>query len=60
MRHRSESVFGVTIAFFACATLFVFFRLLSRAWIVRRISLDDWLMVVAWVRPVSPQEIYKC
>ena len=46
---RSQSVFGVTIAFFASATLFVVCRMLSRIWIVRRVSLDDYLILVAWV-----------
>ncbi|GAB7342180.1 hypothetical protein MBLNU457_g0434t1 [Dothideomycetes sp. NU457] len=49
MTSRSESVFAVTIAFFACATLFVFFRLLSRIWIVRKVMLDDWFILLAWI-----------
>lgn len=53
MTTRSEAVFAVTVAVFACSTVFVFFRILSRVWIVRRVSLDDYFMLLAWVRNTS-------
>lgn len=49
MSSRSEAIFGVTIAFFACATLFVTLRMLSRIWIVKKVSLDDYVILVAWL-----------
>lgn len=49
MQPRSQTVFAVTVAMFACATLFIFFRMLSRIWIVRKVSLDDYFILLAWV-----------
>ena len=40
---------AVTIAMIVLSSLFVSFRMLSRAAIVKKISLDDYLMVLAWV-----------
>ncbi|GAM82448.1 hypothetical protein ANO11243_004280 [Dothideomycetidae sp. 11243] len=49
MTTRSVTVFTVTIILFALATVFVSLRMVSRAWIVKRISLDDYVMLLAWV-----------
>ncbi|PNS20006.1 hypothetical protein CAC42_1453 [Sphaceloma murrayae] len=49
MQSRSVTVFAVTIVFFALATVFVALRLISRAYVVKRVSLDDRIMGLAWV-----------
>ncbi|KAG8622846.1 hypothetical protein KVT40_009357 [Elsinoe batatas] len=49
MEGRSVTVFAVTIAVFTLATLFVSFRFLSRIWVVKRVTLDDHIMGVAWI-----------
>ena len=41
---------AVTAAMIACSSVFVFLRMVSRIGIVRRVSLDDYFMVLAWVR----------
>lgn len=45
---------AVTTAMIACATVFVFFRMVSRIGIVRKVSWDDYFMILAWVRPILP------
>ncbi|KAH9844831.1 Major Facilitator Superfamily [Teratosphaeria destructans] len=46
---RSAAVLVVTIVMITISTLFVFFRILSRALIVKRLAIDDYLMLLAWV-----------
>ena len=46
---RSEAVLAVTITFLVLSSVFVFFRMLSRAAIVRKISVDDYVMALAWI-----------
>lgn len=46
---RATVVFAVTIAMIVCSTVFVFFRMISRAAIVKRISVDDYFILLAWV-----------
>ena len=46
---RGPVVLAVTAAMIGTSTLFVFFRLVSRAGIVKRVSIDDYFMFVAWV-----------
>lgn len=48
MTGRSVTVFTVTLVFFIVATIFVSLRMASRVWIVKRVGLDDYLMVLAW------------
>lgn len=60
MTPRSEAVFGVTVAFFTCATLFVSLRIVSRACIVRKVTLDDYFMLFAWVRVVHQHKTTSC
>jgi fucose permease len=45
---RSQVVFVVTIAVLLLATVFVSLRMVSRAVIVKKIAIDDYLIVVAW------------
>lgn len=48
---RSSVVFAVTVAMITCSTVFVFSRLLSRAGIVKKVLVDDYFILVAWVSP---------
>ena len=52
-RGRSEGVFAVTIAMIVICTLFVGFRMISRAAIVKKIALDDYLIMLAWAIAVG-------
>jgi fucose permease len=46
---RAAPVLAVSVALLVLATVFVFFRMLSRAAIVKKIAMDDYFMVVAWI-----------
>ena len=50
---RSPAVLAVTVIMICLSSLFVLFRYLSRGWLVKRIGLDDWFMLLAWVRVLS-------
>lgn len=52
-QNRGHEVLAVTIALFVAATVAVVLRFISRAGIVRRISYDDYAMIVAWVSDCS-------
>lgn len=52
-RGRSEAVLAVTIIIISLASIFVFFRVLSRTTIVKRVSYDDYFMVLAWMLAVG-------
>ena len=43
----------VTIATLVACTIFVFFRFLTRVWIVRKIHIDDWFILAAWLAAVG-------
>lgn len=47
--NRGPTVFAVTTATLALATLFVAARMVSRVGILRRTACDDYLMVLAWL-----------
>jgi hypothetical protein len=49
MEDRRPEVLVVSIVFFVLATVFVALRFVSRIWIVRRLALHDYLMLLAWV-----------
>ncbi|KAL2788076.1 major facilitator superfamily domain-containing protein [Aspergillus keveii] len=49
MEDRRPEVLVVSIVFFVLATLFVALRFVSRIWIVRRLALHDYLMLLAWL-----------
>lgn len=40
---------AVTISMLLIATVFVFSRFVTRMWIVRKVHLDDWFILAAWV-----------
>ena len=46
---RSAPVLGVVAAMIVLSTIFVSLRMVSRAWIVRKVTLDDYFIVLAWV-----------
>ncbi|WPH01065.1 MFS monosaccharide transporter-like protein [Acrodontium crateriforme] len=46
---RSKAVLAVTIITLVLSTAFVVFRMLSRAVIVKKIQIDDYFMMVAWI-----------
>ena len=49
IQNRGPVVLAVTIALLATSTAVVSLRLVSRIGIVRKVSLDDYLIVLAWV-----------
>ncbi|KAJ5133968.1 Major facilitator superfamily domain general substrate transporter [Penicillium atrosanguineum] len=49
MQSRQPTTLGVSISFFVIASVFVALRFVSRIFVVRKIGLHDWLMLVAWV-----------
>ncbi|WVQ84257.1 hypothetical protein IAT38_006409 [Cryptococcus sp. DSM 104549] len=46
---RETAVFTVTLVVSVLATVFTGLRMLSKGWIVRRFTSDDWFTVLAWV-----------
>ena len=48
LRGRSNAVFAVTITMVVLSTLFVSCRMVSRAAIVKKISIDDYFIILAW------------
>ena len=49
MQNRGPTVLTVTVILTCLSTFFVVLRLISRAGIVKRISNDDYAIIVAWV-----------
>jgi hypothetical protein len=49
MEDRRPEVVVVSVVFFSLATIFVALRFVSRIWVVRRLALHDYLMLLAWV-----------
>lgn len=58
MRDRRPLVLGVSIAFFVIASIFVALRFVSRIFVVRRVGLHDYLMLLAWVCTVSSRSLH--
>lgn len=52
--HRPE-VLVVSIIFFVIATVFVVLRFVSRIFVVRKVGVHDYIMLLAWVCHVLPQ-----
>lgn len=50
MDNRQPATLGVSIGLFVIASLFVALRFISRVFLVRRVGLHDYLMLLAWVR----------
>lgn len=49
MQDRGPTVLAVVIAFLCLSTAFIVLRLISRIGVVKRVSNDDYAMVIAWV-----------
>ncbi|KAK5138378.1 hypothetical protein LTR08_003439 [Meristemomyces frigidus] len=49
LQGRSNAVFAVTIIMVSMSTLFVLLRMVSRAAIVKKISVDDYFIILAWI-----------
>ncbi|KAJ6122458.1 Major facilitator superfamily domain general substrate transporter [Penicillium capsulatum] len=49
MESRRSATLGVSISLFVTASIFVALRFVSRVFVVRRVALHDWLMLVAWL-----------
>lgn len=45
---RAAPVLAVSVALIVLASIFVFFRMVSRGAIVKKIALDDYFMMIAW------------
>lgn len=54
MESRRPVTLGVSITFFVIASVFVALRFVSRVFVVRRVGLHDYLMLLAWVRGLFP------
>lgn len=50
MQDRGPTVLAVTAAMIILATIFVFFRLVSRIGVVKKVTWDDYFIALAWVR----------
>ncbi|KAJ5934752.1 Major facilitator superfamily domain general substrate transporter [Penicillium verhagenii] len=49
MQSRQPVTLGVSVTFFVIASVFVALRFISRVFVVRRVALHDYLMLLAWV-----------
>jgi hypothetical protein len=49
MQNRGPSVLTVTIVMLCLSTAFLTLRLISRIGVVKRVSTDDYAIVLAWV-----------
>lgn len=49
MQDRGPTVLAVVIALLCLSTVFIVLRLISRFGIVKRVSNDDYAIIVAWV-----------
>lgn len=50
---RGLAVFAVTVTTLVIGTFFFIARIICRTWIVRRVSWDDYFMVLAWLLAVG-------
>ena len=53
MQDRGPTVLAVTIAFLCLSTAFILLRLISRAGVVKRVSHDDYAILIAWVSDIA-------
>jgi hypothetical protein len=56
---RTEATFAVTLTVTILSFVLVTFRLISRVWIVRRVSLEDYLIIAAWVGDILPHGSFE-
>lgn len=50
---RGQLTLAVSLTMVILATVFVLFRLVTRIWIVKKVYLDDWLILAAWALAVG-------
>ncbi|OCF44340.1 hypothetical protein I317_01785 [Kwoniella heveanensis CBS 569] len=50
---RSAAIFTVVMILAVLSTTFVSLRMISKGWIVRKVTLDDWVAVLAWFFCIS-------
>ena len=48
-QNRGPTVLTVTIVMLVLSTVFVTLRLISRIGVVKRVSVDDYAIIIAWV-----------
>lgn len=46
---RAPATLAVTVTMLVLASIFVFFRFVTRIWIVKKLYLDDWFILGAWI-----------
>lgn len=49
MQSRQPVTLGVSVTIFVLASIFVALRFISRVFVVKKVGLHDWLMLLAWV-----------
>lgn len=49
MQTRRPATLGVSVTIFILGSIFVALRFVSRIFVVKKIGLHDWLMLLAWV-----------
>ncbi|KAJ5281460.1 Major facilitator superfamily domain general substrate transporter [Penicillium angulare] len=60
MTGRQPTTLGVSITFFVIASVFVALRFISRIFVVRRVALHDYLILLAWVSgPGAPTYAHR-
>ena len=58
MQDRGPTVLAVVIALLCVSTAFILIRLISRIGVVKRVSNDDYAIIVAWVSHI-PIRLYQ-
>ena len=58
MQDRGPTVLAVVIALFCVSTAFIAIRLISRIGVVKRVSNDDYAIIIAWVSHI-PIRLYQ-
>ena len=56
LQNRGPTVLAVTVAVWVVATAFVALRLLSRVGVVKKVTRDDYFIVLAWVSENTSQK----
>ena len=61
-QNRGPVVLAVTTAVWVVATVFVILRLISRAGVVKKVTCDDYFIILAWVGSIRswwpPRALY--
>ena len=53
MQDRGPTVLAVVIALLCISTAFIVLRLISRLGVVKRVSNDDYAILIAWVSDIT-------